>query len=72
MNKMAVLFIITAVCITGFAFFGSIDNLKAEESMNAELSSTLDMVISNQQAIMKKLDDMTEELHIIKIRATRR
>ena len=46
---------------------------KSRESKidSAAIERKLDAVLSNQQTILQKLDAVMEELHIIKIRATR-
>ena len=44
----------------------------SEAKFNTQaIERKLDHILANQQAILDKLDSMTEELHVIKIRATR-
>ncbi|GEM_PF-1773048 len=47
-------------------------SITSEPKLNTQaLEKKLDRVLANQQTMLERLDAMTEELHIIKIRATR-
>jgi hypothetical protein len=71
MSKIAIMLVLVIVCIAGLAAFDSINNLNAEEIVSTDLSSKLNEVISNQEEILQKLDDMAKQIQIVKIRATR-
>ncbi len=71
MSKIVIMLVLVVVCIAGLAAFDSMSNLNAEETVSAGLSSKLNKVISNQEKILQKLDDMAKQIQIVKIRATR-
>lgn len=71
MSKIVIMLVLAIVCIISLAAFNSIGNLNAEETVSADSSGKLDEVISNQEKILQKLDDMAEQIQIVKIRATR-
>lgn len=64
--------VLVAVAILGFGLFYNIDTSQAQvRDSGAEIMNKLQEVIKNQQTIIQKLDEMKEELNIIKIRASR-
>jgi len=71
MSKIVIMLVLVIVCIAGLAAFGSISNLSAGEAVDTGLSSKLNEVISNQEEILQKLDDMAKQIQIVKIRSTR-
>jgi len=72
MNRAVVITIILILVVAfGLNMFYNIKTSQAEEGSSAGISSKLQEIIKNQQAILQKLDSMTKELHVIKIRATR-
>jgi len=71
MNKIkatAVLFIVAAVFMMVFAVNS---RSTASETSTAALDATLDKIVSNQEQMLQKLDDMAAQIQIVKIRATR-
>ena len=71
MNKIrttVVLFIVAAVFIMVLALNG---RSTASETSTAALDATLDKIVSNQEQMLQKLDDMAAQIQIVKIRATR-
>ena len=72
MNRKAVTFFLVIVFIFGSIFL-SIRLIKAQEASPAQIgdiSGQLQQIIQNQRLIISKLNDMAEELKIIKIRST--
>jgi hypothetical protein len=48
------------------------DTTRAEQaSGDIAISKKLDKILENQRQLMQKQDEILEELHIVKIRATR-
>jgi outer membrane lipoprotein-sorting protein len=68
-KKNIILLFILCIAITVFAC--SINKTVAGEASDTGLQAKIDRIISNQEQILKKLDDMSSELQIVKIRATR-
>ncbi|TSA55694.1 hypothetical protein D4R42_05165 [bacterium] len=71
MNKIKisiVLFMVAAVLVTVFAASG---RSTAGETSTTALDAKLDKIVSNQEQILQKLDDMAAQIQIVKIRATR-
>jgi len=72
MNRAVVITVMLILVVAfGLNMSYSIKASQAEEGSSAGMSSKLQEIIKNQQAILQKLDSMTKELHVIKIRATR-
>jgi len=61
--------LIASIAITMFITIN--DRLTANDDPNVAFNASLERILSNQEQILKKLDDITTELHIVKIRATR-
>ena len=73
MNKRTVAYLLILLIILSSLFLGA-GALNARErraTKTPEVSAQLQEVIQNQQLIISKLDEMKEQLRIIKIRATR-
>ena len=71
MNKIrttVVLFIVAAVFVMVFAVSG---RSTASETSTAAFDAKLNKIVSNQEQILQKLDDMAAQIQIVKIRATR-
>ena len=71
MKKIAIMLILVIVCAVGLVMLNRTEGLNAAEPENAGLSAQLDDVLNNQKVILQKLDDMAEQIQIVKIRATR-
>ena len=71
MKKIAIMLILVIVCAVGLVMLNRTEDLNAAEPGNAGLSAQLDDVLNNQKVILQKLDDMAEQIQIVKIRATR-
>ena len=71
MKKIVIMMALAIVCTVSLAALSGIGSLNAEEAGNVALSSKLNDVIENQKVILQKLDDMAEQIQIVKIRATR-
>jgi len=70
-KKIAIMSILVIVCAVGLVMLNRTEDLNAAEPGNAGLSAQLDDVLNNQKVILQKLDDMAEQIQIVKIRATR-
>ena len=71
MKKIMIMLVLAIVCTVSLAALSGIGSLNEEEAGNAALSNKLDEVVENQKVILQKLDDMAEQIQIVKIRATR-
>lgn len=74
MSKKTVVYLLILLIIFSSLFFGA-KALSAKERSSiktSEISTQLQQVIQNQQLIISKLNEMKDELRIIKIRATTR
>lgn len=71
MGKVAVILVIAVISTLSLAALGNIRGLNAQQTASPGLEAKLDTVISNQETMLQKLDDMAEQIHIVKIRATR-
>ncbi len=73
MSTKAVAYLL-AILIIFSSFFLVTKALNAQQEKNpaqiSDISAQLQQVIQNQQLIISKLNDMKEELRIIKIRST--
>ena len=63
-----VLFMAAAVLVTVLAASGK---STAGEASTSTLDAKLNKIVSNQEQILQKLDDMAAQIQIVKIRATR-
>jgi hypothetical protein len=63
--------VLLIVAIVVMAFFVANSKLTANDDSSLGLNAKIDRLLSNQEQILKKLDDITAELKIVKIRATR-
>ncbi len=73
MSKKTIVYLLTLLVILSSLFLGA-GALSARERRTTKtsgVSAQLQEVIQNQQLIISKLDEMKEQLRIIKIRATR-
>ena len=71
MKKIMIMLVLAIVCTVSLAALSGIGSLNAEEAGNTALSNKLNEVVENQKVILQKLDDMAEQIQIVKIRATR-
>ncbi len=71
MNKMALVLVLAVVCTAGLVALDRLEGLHAAEAGKADLSAKIDDALDNQQTILQKLDEMAEQIQIVKIRATR-
>jgi hypothetical protein len=71
MIKRSMYLLLLVMVISVATFFIVNTRLAANEDSAAGLSAKIDKVLANQQQMLKKLDDITAELKIVKIRATR-
>ena len=68
-RKIFLLLLIVSIALTTFIIANG--RLTANDDSNTGFNAKLERILSNQEQILKKLDDITAELKIIKIRATR-
>jgi len=66
MSKKVTIFTIAA--IIWISFFAL--RAEAEEISSSQIKSKLDQILTNQKEITKKLDQIKDELQVVKIRAT--
>ena len=67
-----ILAVLLVLAIFWFALSGNVGTLQAQgSSSDPDVSASLQQILANQQKIMQHLDDMSKELQIIKIRASR-
>jgi peptidoglycan hydrolase CwlO-like protein len=71
MDKRRWFALLLVVIIVVMTFFAANSRLAASDDSPTGLNAKLDRVLNNQEQILKKLDDITAELKIVKIRATR-
>jgi hypothetical protein len=71
MNKRFVFFSLLLVTIAVMTFIMANGKLIANDDSTIGLNAKIDKIISNQEQIISKLDNITAELKIVKIRATR-
>jgi hypothetical protein len=71
MNKRFVFFSLLLVTIAVMTFIMANGKLIANDDSTIGLNAKIDRIISNQEQIISKLDNITAELKIVKIRATR-
>jgi hypothetical protein len=71
MNKRFVFFSLLLVIIAVMIFIMSNGKLIANDDSTIGLNAKIDRIISNQEQIISKLDNITAELKIVKVRATR-
>ena len=71
MSKIIIVLVLVVVCIAGLAVLDNIGNWNLGKTVIAGQDSGLAEVISNQEKILQKLDDMAEQIQIVKVRATR-
>ena len=71
MIKRNMYLLLIVIVISVATFFIANTRLAANEDSATGLSVKIDRVLANQQQILQKLDDITAELKIVKIRATR-
>ena len=71
MIKRNIYLLLIVIVISVATFFIANARLAANEDSAAGFSVKIDKVLVNQQQILQKLDDITAELKIVKIRATR-
>ena len=72
MNKIVL--VISLVIVCGLSLVPDLhaaDSAGAPGPSNAVLSQKIDEILKNQKEILKRLEDMKEQLYVIKIRATR-
>lgn len=73
MKRVTLVVVVVALAILALNLFHNIGGLQAKEEISsATIMNKLQEVIENQKTIIKKLDEMKEELYIIKIRSSRR
>jgi peptidoglycan hydrolase CwlO-like protein len=71
MGTKRILAVLLVIIIAVMTFFVADSKLAANDDSSIGLNAKLDRLLSNQEQILKKLDDITAELKIVKIRATR-
>ena len=71
MNRRIVFLLLLLIAVMVMTFSTASSRLAANEDSATGLSVKIDRVLANQQQILQKLDDITAELKIVKIRATR-
>lgn len=71
MNRRIVFLLLLLIAVMVMTFSTASSRLAANEDSATGLSVKIDRALANQQQILQKLDDITAELKIVKIRATR-
>jgi hypothetical protein len=71
MNRRIVFLLLLLIVVMFMTFSIASSRLAANEDSATGLSVKIDRVLANQQQILQKLDNITAELKIVKIRATR-
>jgi len=72
-RKFAVVILLVGMFFVGLSITQNADSSEAKgDPPNTTVKAKLDEVITNQQQIIAKLDEIKSELQIVKIRASRR
>ncbi len=63
--------LLVTIAVIALQHLASAQSTRESKSDSRTLEKKLDEVLAAQQTILKKLDEMMEELRVIKVRATR-
>jgi hypothetical protein len=72
--KMRTVFLILAltVFLGSLVFYNTKTTSAEDQAVPAAITAKLDQILQNQETILQKLDDIGQELNIVKVRATRK